>query len=173
MGQGVVRPGSVPLVKLEIEFQPSGSIMRVPPNLTALYVLYSHDSESRHMNVRYVGYANSQSGEDARSMLWQQHKLNGRMWSHFSVYELWDHFQKDDTRAVETLFDHVYRHDSHLKSHLAKNKRVETRDNVFIPKELFVAFVERISRSSTEMIDSRPAGRGRAEPTLENPKRRY
>ena len=68
-----------------------------------------------------------------------------------------DYFQKVDTKAVEALFDHVYRHDSHLKSHLAKNKRIETCDNVCIPKELFVAFIDRISRVSTIIIDPESA----------------
>jgi len=164
MGQGVIKPGSTPLVRREIEFQPSSRIMRLPPNMTALYVLYAYDSESRHMNVRYVGYASNQNGDDARSMLWQQHKLNGRMWSHFSVYELWDHFQKGDTRAVEALFDQVYRHDSHLKAYLTRNKRVETRDNVFIPKKLFVAFIDRLSRADTELVESRPASQSATSP---------
>lgn len=124
--------------------------MRVPPNMKALYVLYSYIKESHQMNVRYVGYANGQDGKDARSMLWQQHSINGAIWSHFSVYELWDHFRKEDASVVEDLFNHVYRHDSHLKSHLARNKRTETRDNDFIPKEVFVAFIERISGASTK-----------------------
>jgi hypothetical protein len=93
-------------------------------------------------------------------MLQRQHKFNGKMWSHFSVYALWDYFQKDDTKAVEALFDHVYRHDANLKSHLARNKRIETSDNVFIPKELFIAFIDRISRVSTKIVDPELTGRG-------------
>jgi hypothetical protein len=168
MGQNVIKPGSTPLVRHEIEYQPSRYIMQIPPNFTALYVLYAYDSETRHMNVRYVGYADKQSGDDVRDMLLQQQKLNGRMWSHFSVYELWDYFQKDDTKAVETLFEHVYRHDSHLKTHLAKNRRVETSDNVFIPKVLFVAFVNHISRVSTKIFDSEVASRGATAPMFES-----
>jgi len=152
MVQSVIKQGSTPLVRREIEYRSSSCIMQVPPNMTALYVLYSNSSNSRHMNVRYVGYASSQSGSDARSMLQQHYKLNARMWSHFSVYELWDYFQKDDAAAVKALFEHIYRHDSQLKTHLTRNKRIETRDNAFIPKELFVAFIDGLSRTSTKVI---------------------
>ena len=151
----MIKPDLIPLVRRAIEYRPSACILQVPPNMTALYVLYSYNGASRHMNVRYVGYASGQRGNDARSMLRSQHTLNGSMWSHFSVYELWDHFQKDDAAAVEALFEHVYRDDSHLKTHLARNKRIETRDNTFIPKELFVAFIDRLSRASTKVIQPR------------------
>lgn len=157
MGQGVIKPGSTPLVRHEIEYLPTRCVTQLPSNMTALYVLYSYDNESRHMNVCYVGYANHQNGDDARSMLQLQHRLNGRMWSHFSVYELWDHFQKDDAKAVDALFNHVYRRDSHLRTHLVRNRRIETSDNVFIPKVLFVDFIDRISRASTKVVVPRPA----------------
>jgi hypothetical protein len=57
MGQCVTKPGSTPLVRYEIEYQQSRFIMRIPSDITALYMLYAFDSETCHMNVRYIGYA--------------------------------------------------------------------------------------------------------------------
>ena len=155
MGKTVIKPGSTPMVRHEIEYQPPGRITLIPADMEALFVLYAYDPDSRFMNVRYVGYADNRGGNDIRTLLEQQYRINGRQWSHFSVYELREAFRYDDDPAVDALFRHVYRDDSHMKSRLTGSGRDATRDNPFVPRQLFLSFINRITRTAAKFTDTR------------------
>lgn len=153
MGYPNFQSASSPLVRNEMEFLPASEIMSVPANIKALFALFAYDSELKNYNVMYVGYASSEGENKIRALLKEQQRLNGRMWSHFSVYELWDYIQEKDDRAVEMLFNQIYRRDTQYRQHLTRNKK-HTADNLFVPKQLFKSFVDRISRASTQIVDN-------------------
>jgi hypothetical protein len=154
MGYPNIQPGTSPLVRYEMEFLPASEIMQIPGNIKALFALYAYDSELRNFNVMYIGYANNEGGNTIRSLLKEQERLNGRMWSHFSVYELWDYIQKDDQRAVDMLFKQIYRRDALYRREMTRSSLEKCQNNLFVPKQLFTSFIERISRTSTQIVDN-------------------
>jgi len=43
-------------------------------------------------------------------------KSKGKLWSHFSAFEVWDNISKEEVEELEGLFRHLYRHDSRANS---------------------------------------------------------
>lgn len=153
MGYLNIQPGSSPLVRYEMEYQPTSQIQLVPSGIKALIVLYSYNKEPEYFNVKYIGYADGKGFNTARAILSEQQQLNGRMWSHFSVYELWDHLQKNDDYAVNELFRQIYRRDSHSRSSVTMDKKKYTGNDLFVPKQLFFTFIESISKPEMQIKD--------------------
>jgi len=38
-------------------------------------------------------------------------RRKGSLWTHFSVFEVWDNIRDDEVKELEGLFRHIYRHD--------------------------------------------------------------
>jgi hypothetical protein len=57
----------------------------------------------------YIGMATL--GEGIRSRLKQHNKSGRKIWSHFSVFEVWDNINADEIEELEGLFREIYRKD--------------------------------------------------------------
>jgi hypothetical protein len=99
------------LFKNSLEFLPVSEIGKVPARVRGIYVLYHQRKKSRAMDVVYVGMARGErSGAKGRLIAHKRSKPN--LWTHFSVYEVWDNINKSQVEELEGLFRQIYRHDS-------------------------------------------------------------
>ncbi|VWD57030.1 hypothetical protein BCO71171_06066 [Burkholderia contaminans] len=82
----------------------------MPAYVRGIYVLYEKNEDGA-MDVVYIGMARGeQSG--ARGRLRKHLENPKKVWSHFSVYQVWDNIPKEQIEELEGLFRHLYRKDS-------------------------------------------------------------
>ena len=99
------------LFKNSLEFLPVSEINQVPLKVRGIYVLYHSRKNTKAMDVVYVGMARGEkSGARGRLIVHKRNKPN--LWTHFSVYEVWDNITKSQVEELEGLFRPIYRHDS-------------------------------------------------------------
>ena len=58
-------------------------------------------------SVIYIGMARGKSGAKARLKAQRRHKAD--LWSHFSVFEVWDNISREQVQELEGIFRHIYR----------------------------------------------------------------
>ena len=98
------------LFKRSFEFVPAKELYSLPTLMRGLYVLY-HKGEHKTMNVVYVGMARGEKS-GARGRLEKHFAQKNELWTHCSVYEVWDNITKEQVAELEALFRHIYRRDS-------------------------------------------------------------
>src|SRR5258705_4516087 len=96
------------------EYKPQAEAWDLPRGLRGIYVLYKRRSKSRviHFDVVYVGMAWAGRKGNIRGRLKQHAKRKVDLWTHFSVFEVWDNIRDDEIRELEGLFRHIYKRDS-------------------------------------------------------------
>ena len=100
------------LIKYCAEFQAKERVEDVPKGRRGLYVLYRSsqvDSKERY-DVVYVGMATRSMRFRLKSHVKSVKK--GSLWTHFSVFEVWDNIRDEEIVELEGLFRHLYRRDS-------------------------------------------------------------
>lgn len=121
--------------KNSMEFIPAAEIGKVPKLVRGIYVLYQQGDTKREMDVVYVGMARGESsGCKGRLLKHSQEKKD--LWTHFSVFEVWDNITKQQIEELEGLFRHLYRFDRQANAlntqrhhaPLAKIRRKRTED---------------------------------------------
>jgi hypothetical protein len=104
------------LVKRMAEFRPKDEIKLLPRMLRGVYVLYRERSVRGHkkFDVQYVGMASAgrRGGLRGRLSSHAKSQRKAKLWSHFSVYEVWENIRTDEIVELEGLFRHIYRKDS-------------------------------------------------------------
>lgn len=116
------------LIKRCAELRPKDQVDRVPRGLRGVYVLFEYHPYERKrkgrnpgrrkgrykgwFDVVYVGMAGVGHRAGARGRLKQHLKKKGRLWSHFSVFEVWDNIREDELRELEGILRHIYRFDT-------------------------------------------------------------
>lgn len=103
------------LIKNSVEFVPKDEITRVPPKTRGLYVLYNQQPDTDAYDVVYIGMARgNESGIPGR--LQQHRREKGKLWTHYSAFEVWDNIREGEVEELEGLFRHLYRWDSQANS---------------------------------------------------------
>jgi hypothetical protein len=102
------------LICRSVEYLPFDQVGRLPAGLRGIYVLYDHTpSRTRtgkgNYNVVYVGMARTGG---IRGRLRSHRRTKRKLWSHCSIFEVWDNIRDDEIAELEGLFRHLYRHDS-------------------------------------------------------------
>jgi hypothetical protein len=97
------------LFKTSREFVPAEQAKDLPGLLRGLYVLYERGSE-RTMNVVYVGMARGER-TGIKGRLLKHLATKSELWTHFSVFEVWDNITREQIEELEGLFRHIYRRD--------------------------------------------------------------
>ena len=126
------------LVKRFAEFRPKEELKRLPHGLRGIYVLYRMHLNGRRQEkapnyeVLYVGMA-ARGGMRGRLMSHKRSKRKGRLWSHFSVFEVWDNIRHEEIAELEGLFRSIYRKDPvagvlQIQKGFDKAKRVRQND---------------------------------------------
>ena len=99
------------LIKHAMEFVPESDIMRLPDRVRGIYVLYRYQRRTDSYNVVYVGMARGEKTGIAGRLL-SHRRTKGKLWTHFSAFEVWDNVRMEEVEELEGLFRHLYRHDS-------------------------------------------------------------
>jgi len=100
------------LIKRCAEFIPKEKIKQFPRGLRGIYVLYEHDPKRDKFNVRYVGMASAGRKGGIRGRLVSHYKKRGSLWTHFSIFEVWDNIRDEEVTELEGLFRHIYKRDA-------------------------------------------------------------
>ncbi|MES9945042.1 MAG: GIY-YIG nuclease family protein [Candidatus Thiodiazotropha sp.] len=103
---------SLRLIKRCIEYLPVEDILRFPRGIRGIYVLYKYRSRINKYDVVYVGMTNAGSGGGVRGRLRGHKKRKEGLWTHCSVFEVWDNIRDEEIVELEGLFRHIYRLDA-------------------------------------------------------------
>jgi hypothetical protein len=96
------------LIKRCAEYIPIEEINEIPRNLRGIYVLYFKRPRIGMYDVVYVGMATS----SIRGRLKTHRRRKQGLWSHCSIFEVWDNIRGDEILELEGLFRHIYKKDS-------------------------------------------------------------
>jgi hypothetical protein len=104
------------LIKRAAEYKQKEELKLLPRMLRGIYVLYRrrHIHGRDRFDVQYVGMAAAgrRGGLRGRLNSHARSKRKRDLWSHFSVYEVWDNIRDDEVRELEGIFRNIYRKDS-------------------------------------------------------------
>jgi hypothetical protein len=102
------------LIKRYAEFVPNEKTCTVPRGRRGIYVLYKKHSKNgkEKFDVVYVGMTTSGMCGRLESHL----RKKADLWTHFSVFEVWDNIRNEEVVELEGLFRHVYRKDNRANS---------------------------------------------------------
>lgn len=99
------------LVRRSVEYVEQSAIREVPPKARGIYVLYKRRKRRRgtpRFEVVYIGMARG----NMRARLQLHRRRKGDLWTHFSLFAVWDNIRDEEISELEGLFRHVYRHDA-------------------------------------------------------------
>ena len=103
------------LVKRWEEFVPASRAIEVPRGIRGIYVLYRYRRKKGAYDVVYVGMAGGPAA-GIRGRLKRHTKIKSGLWTHFSIYEVWDNVREDEIAELEGLFRQIYRLDQRANS---------------------------------------------------------
>jgi hypothetical protein len=97
------------LLKRRQEFVPSARVNDLPRGMRGIYVLYAHRPRIKRFDVVYVGMA---ATGGIRPRL-RSHRAKKRdLWTHCSVFEVWENVTPAEVKELEGILRHIYRKDS-------------------------------------------------------------
>lgn len=99
------------LIKNVLEFQSKDTISKVPVHLRGIYALYQHVPKTGAYDLVYIGMARGKKS-GIKGRLKQHDKRKRDLWTHFSVFEVWDNIREDEIEELEGLFRHLFRFDA-------------------------------------------------------------
>lgn len=100
-------------IKRCAEFKPRTEIKNIPHNTRGIYALLHWRPKINKFDVVYIGMARGlKSGVAGRLRAHARSLRKGNLWTHFSVFEVWDNISEDEVSELEGLFRHIYRKDS-------------------------------------------------------------
>jgi len=100
------------LIKNCVEFIHQDNVENVPRRTRGLYVLFKYRSRLDKYDVVYIGMAGGEKKAGIGGRLRAHKKNKGDLWTHFSVFEVWDNIREDEIRELEGIFRHIYREDT-------------------------------------------------------------
>ena len=100
------------LFKRSFEYLQKGDFSSLNPGMHGIYILYNEESDSS-MSVVYVGMVRGErSGIKGRLKRHESSVRKANLWSHYSIYEVWDNIPASLIEELEGLFRHLYRKDA-------------------------------------------------------------
>lgn len=106
-------PSELWLIKRCAEFRPRDQTGLIPKGTRGIYALLRQRPKLRKFDVVYLGMAaGGKAGVRARLKAHSRSRRKGPVWTHFSVFEVWDNVRQDDIEELEGLFRHIYRKDT-------------------------------------------------------------
>ena len=102
------------LIRRSLEYMAVDEVGRLPLGLRGIYVLYKLIAPrgralKPHYDVVYVGMARTGG---IRGRLRSHRRSKRELWTHCSVFEVWDNIRDEEVAELEGLFRHLYRYDS-------------------------------------------------------------
>jgi len=99
------------LIKRFSEYIRIDEINKMPKGIRGIYVLYKFRSRLKKYDVVYVGMNKSGKG-GIRKRLKTHRRLKKGLWTHCSIFQVWDNISDEEILELEGLFRHIYRSDS-------------------------------------------------------------
>lgn len=99
------------LIKRSAEYQPVENAKNLPRGIRGIYVLYMQNQQKIY-DVVYVGMTATGDGGGIRSRLRSHKRRKLGLWTHFSVFEVWDNIRDEEITELEGIFRHIYRFDA-------------------------------------------------------------
>ncbi len=109
------------LIKRKQEHLPKSEVNNLPAGLRGIYVLYRHRRRTGAYNVVYVGMARSGGRGGIRGRLKSHRHYKGDLWTHCSLFEVWDNIRDEEVIELEGLFRQIYALDQ--KANLLNKQR--------------------------------------------------
>lgn len=125
------------LVRRIAEFVGKEDLKFLPRSLRGIYVLYRRrvNRGREKYDVLYVGMAAAgrRGGLRGRLMSHARSNRKGKLWTHFSAFQVWDNIRDEEVAELEGLFRHIYRKDSaanalNIQCGFKKARRVREND---------------------------------------------
>jgi hypothetical protein len=92
--------------------EPKAAVPRIPRGTRGIYVLYKKNRRTGALNVVYVGMAGVGGHGGIQRRLKKHLKKKAGLWTHFSVFEVWENITHSEVAELEGLFREIYRHDA-------------------------------------------------------------
>ncbi len=106
------------LIKNSLEYLSKDELHKVPLHTRGIYALYKRRgrarAESHHYDFVYVGMGRGIVGVKSRLRTHMRNK--GNLWTHFSVFEVWENIRDEEIAELEGLFRHLYQYDTKANS---------------------------------------------------------
>ena len=100
-------------IKRCAEFIPRTEIRNLPARTRGIYALLCERPQLKKYDVIYIGMARGlKTGIAGRLRSHARSARKNELWTHFSVFEVWDNISEDEVAELEGLFRHIYRKDS-------------------------------------------------------------
>jgi hypothetical protein len=118
-----------------VEFRSREEMKRFPRGIRGLYTLLNRHVQNgkEKFDVVYIGMARgSGQGVGGRLRSHARSKRKGKLWTHFSVFQVWDNITESEVAELEGLFRHIYRKDSRanrINRQKSFKKLTKVRDN--------------------------------------------
>lgn len=116
------------LIKHSLEYIPKENIDLVPNGTRGIYVLYQKSPAQNSYDVVYIGMARGLK-LGIRKRLRSHKKTKPDLWTHFSIFEVWDNIREEEVEELEGLFRHLFKKDSKANS-LNKQKEYKKLERV-------------------------------------------
>lgn len=106
----------VRLIKRSAEYLTVDEILDLPRGLRGIYVLYKYRPRLDMYDVVYIGMTTAAKGGGIRGRLKSHSQRKQGLWTHCSIFEVWDNIRDEEIIELEGLFRHFYRTDSAANS---------------------------------------------------------
>ena len=100
------------LIKRKIEHITQEEINLLPAGIRGIYALFYAKPKKKRYNVVYVGM----SASSVRVRLKRHRSKKKNLWTHCSIFEVWDNIREEEIRELEGILRHIYRHDDRANS---------------------------------------------------------
>lgn len=109
------------LIKRCAEFLEQEWVTKVPPEARGIYTLLKYRPKLKTYNVVYIGMASRLTNGGIARRLRRHKQQKGDLWTHFSIFEVWDNIREEEIRELEGILRHIYRADTRA-NRLAKQR---------------------------------------------------
>lgn len=99
------------LIKRFAEFRTRDEINYIPVGTRGLYALLKERPLLEKYDVVYIGMATGNIGIRSRLHSHAKSKKKRDLWTHFSIFQVWDNITVQEIAELEGLFRHIYRKD--------------------------------------------------------------
>lgn len=101
------------LIKNCAEFLTKDDIKNIPPLTRGIYALLRYRKKLHMYDVVYIGMVGGTKGAGIRGRLRVHKRKKGNLWTHCSIFEVWDNIREEEVRELEGILRHIFRKDSH------------------------------------------------------------
>ncbi len=89
------------LIKRCAEFCEKKDIKFIPPWTRGIYVLFKYRFRLDKYDVVYIGMAAGTKTASIRGRLRVHRRKKGKLWTHFSAFEVWDNVGEEEVKELE------------------------------------------------------------------------